>query len=490
MSLGATTLRQLERKAKECSECGARFGEDGVFCPFDGQLLRAIAAPVARDVGLPARIGGRYDVVEPLGEGGMGTVFRVRHVSLDRAFALKLLRRDLARDAELADRFVQEAKATARIRHPAIVSISDFGVLDDGVPWFVMEHLAGKTLAALLREVGPLPVARAVTLGKRIADGLVASHEAGVIHRDLKPENVFVLDDDEVRIVDFGAAKVIGASPLTRPGIVFGTPYYMAPEQASGLALDGRADVYSLGVLLYELVTGRVPFEADTYMGVLTKHLYESPPRPIAPDGASLGPLGAVILRALEKVPGDRHASMAELRIALDTIATSERLPVAKPVTRTEPLLLGEPSAADRIARSVALHERAETSRRRRLWAGAVVGALATSAAGLAAVTLLAPPASSPSAPRLVLPPPPATTSAPAMPPSVVVTAAPSGVDVPAAAPPAVEPPPPRIAPARPRPVVTVSTPAASATVPASVTASPSTATARSRGEPFPDPWK
>lgn len=487
VATGAPTLRQIERKAKECGECGARFGEDGVFCPFDGQSLRPVAAPAAREVGLPSRVGGRYDVVEPLGEGGMGTVFRVRHVSLDRAFALKLLRRDLAQDRELADRFVQEARATARIRHPAIVSISDFGVLDDGVPWFVMEHLAGKTLAALLREAGPLPVARVVTLGKRIADGLIASHEAGVIHRDLKPENVFVLDDDEVRIVDFGAAKVIGASKLTRPGIVFGTPYYMSPEQASGLALDGRADVYSLGVLLYELVTGRVPFEADTYMGVLTKHLYESPPRPIAPDGASLGALGGVILRALEKEAGDRHASMAELRSALDAIATSERLPVTRRATRTAPLVLGEPSAADRIARSVELHERAEASRRRRLWGGAVVGALATVAVGVGAIALLAP-ASSP--PPVMTPPPPPTTSEPAAAPSpsVIVTVAPPEPPASAPPPPVAEPSPPRVAAARPRPVATVS--ATSAAVPASVTAPPPAPTPRSLGEPFPDPWK
>ena len=488
MNVGAPTLRQIERKAKECGECGARFGEDGVFCPFDGQTLRGIAAPVTRETGLPSRIGGRYDVVEPLGEGGMGTVFRVRHVSLDRAFALKLLRRELARDRELAERFVQEAKATARIRHPAIVSISDFGVLDDGVPWFVMEHLAGKTLGALLREGGPLPVARAVALGKRIADGLVASHEAGVVHRDLKPENVFVLDDDEVRIVDFGAAKVIGASQLTRPGIVFGTPYYMAPEQASGLALDGRADVYSLGVLLYELVTGRVPFEADTYMGVLTKHLYESPPRPATPDGASLGPLGGVILRALEKDPKDRHGSMAELRSALDAIATSERVPIVERALRTEPLLLGEPTAADRIARAVDLHERAEASRRRRLWGGAVVGALGTTGIAVVAIALLVP-TSSPPPPRIDPPPSIAATASGVVvpaPPPPVVTVAPEPAP-PASSAAAVEPPPRPVA--RPRPVATVSA-AASASVPASVTVAPPPAPTHRRDEPFPDPWK
>ena len=284
MSGAAETQRQIEVKVKACTECGSRFGRDATFCPFDGLALATTTWDRVIDARMPARVADRYDVIEPLGEGGMGTVYKVRHATLDRAFAMKVLRRDLARDTELAERFVQEAKATARIRHPSVVAITDFGNLEDGVPWFVMELLGGKTLATELQEHGPMPAVRVIGLGKKIAEGLAASHAANVIHRDLKPENVFVLDE-EVRIVDFGAAKIIGASARTRPGIVFGTPYYMAPEQASGLPIDARADVYSLGILLYELATGRVPFEADTYIGVLTKHLYERPPPLLVPSG-------------------------------------------------------------------------------------------------------------------------------------------------------------------------------------------------------------
>ena len=359
----ADTVRDLPAPAKGCPECGARFGVEAAFCPFCGIALVASTWDKALDPLIGVIVDDRYEVIEPLGEGGMGTVYKVRHVTLNRMFALKVLRRDLADDPALSQRFIQEARATAAIKHPSVVSINDFGVLPDGIPYFVMELLVGETLSGRLRGRGPVPPGEAIAIAKRIAEGLSASHAANVIHRDLKPENVFLVGGSELRIVDFGAAKIIGASKLTRPGVVFGTPYYMSPEQASGQPIDARADVYSLGVLLFEMLTGRVPFEADTYMGVLTKHIFTAPPKPserVAP-GTMLGPLEAIVIRALEKDPAARYASMDELAKALDAAARSLPAPAPVPANRTVPLprpagggVAPAPfSTADRIAQSV-----------------------------------------------------------------------------------------------------------------------------------------
>jgi serine/threonine-protein kinase len=306
-----------------CPCCGQHFSPDGRFCPFDGEpLVRAEAWDPKADLLLGKIVDRRYEVEAVIGEGGMGRVYRVRHVSLGKRFALKALRHDLATDTEIATRFIHEARTAASVAHPGLVQISDFGHLPTGQAYFVMELLEGLPLSALLRRYGALPVGRAVKLAAGVADALAAAHAAGVVHRDLKPDNIHVRpleDHDEVKIVDFGLAKVIGSSRLTRDGVVFGTPYYMSPEQASGEPTDHRADIYALGIVLYEMLTGRVPFEADTYMGVLTKHIYMKPVPPsevLGMDGA-LGQLEHVVMRCLEKKPDKRFATLEELREAL-----------------------------------------------------------------------------------------------------------------------------------------------------------------------------
>jgi eukaryotic-like serine/threonine-protein kinase len=257
----------VRREVRQCPTCGQRFSPDSAFCPFDGDKLKAGALDPARDPLVGREIDGRYHVVALLGEGGMGQVYEVRHTSLDRGFAMKVLRRELARDPELSDRFIDEAKGTASIRHPNIVQITDFGRLDDGLPYFVMELLRGQTLGHVIKAGGPIPAGAAVRILEQIASALGAAHAAGIVHRDLKPENVFLVGgmtggraSGDVRVVDFGAAKIVGSSRVTRQGIVFGTPHYMSPEQASGQPVDHRADIYALGVIMYEMFTGRVPF--------------------------------------------------------------------------------------------------------------------------------------------------------------------------------------------------------------------------------------
>ena len=316
----------LRHEIKRCPECSERFRPDAGFCPFDGSLLvfDVWQAPIDPLVG--SLVDGRYQVDGVLGEGGMGTVYRVRHTALERALALKVLRADLAQDGELAARFLQEAQATASIKHPGIVQITDFGRLPDGRPYFVMELLAGQTLAQALRTGGPLPSSLGARVAVQVARALEAAHEAGVIHRDLKPENIFLLGNPtrgevETRVVDFGAAVVLGKSRLTKKGIVFGTPHYMSPEQAAGRPIDHRVDVYALGIILYEMFTGRVPFEGDTYMGVLTQHMFAAPtpPSQLKPELAQeLGVLEPIMLRALEKEPAARYGSMEDFAAALD----------------------------------------------------------------------------------------------------------------------------------------------------------------------------
>jgi serine/threonine protein kinase len=319
----------LRRDIRRCTDCGQQFSPDAMFCPFDGARLETGTWDPSKDSLLGKTIDARYLVTSVLGEGGMGTVYEVRHTTLNRSFAMKVLRRDIARDHELAMRFIQEAKATAAIKHPHIVSITDFGRLDDDTPYFVMELLVGQTLAQSIKRGGPIPTGLAARIARQIAGALGAAHEAGVVHRDLKPENIFLLADrarsagpePDVRVVDFGAAKVAGASRLTKAGVVFGTPHYMSPEQASGQPVDHRSDIYALGVIMYEMFTGRVPFEADTYMGVLTQHMFVHPTPPsqlTSNANPSLGALEEITLRALEKAPEQRYQAMQSLGADLD----------------------------------------------------------------------------------------------------------------------------------------------------------------------------
>lgn len=418
----ADTIKQIRVDVKRCAECGARFGIDAAFCPFDGVPLETISWDRSSDPRTKDRIrvGDRYEILETLGEGGMGTVYRVKHTVLDRHFAMKVLRRDLATDPDLAQRFLQEARATAAVKHPSVVAITDFGEMEDGTPYFVMELLEGETVATRLRAQGTIPPTSALHIAQQVAEGLTAAHEANVIHRDLKPDNVFLVGEvagktTDVRVVDFGAAKIVGVSKLTRPGIVFGTPYYMSPEQASGEPIDGRADVYSLGVLMYEMITGRVPFEADTYMGVLTKHMYQAPAPIVAPSGTPLGDLEAVIMRALAKDPSERYPSMSAFAKALaesepdEPKTTRTAAPAKSPPKKLGPrgtLPMSTPSTADRIEAAVHRRLADERHRRRRLAGVVLTSALATTALGIGIMVSQRPPTS-----RAVIevPPPTAT---------------------------------------------------------------------------------
>ena len=298
-----------------CGRCGRRLGVGVRRCPHDGEV---VALPAESDGLVGELIDGRYVVKAVLGHGGMGIVYAVQHTKLGRPLALKVLRRELARDADLCKRFIQEARAAAAVNHPGVVQITDFGVLSSGQPYFVMELLSGRSLSRVMAQERPLAVERLVNIVDQLVDALEAAHLVHVIHRDLKPDNIHVASDpgknDVIKVLDFGLARVAGATRLTKQGFVFGTPHYMSPEQAQGDPVDHRADIYALGVLMYEMATGQVPFDAESYMGVLTKHIS----MPVVPPSKvlghrRLGALEVILLRCLEKRPHKRYQSLREL---------------------------------------------------------------------------------------------------------------------------------------------------------------------------------
>ena len=288
--------------------------------------------PPATDPLLGVTMAGRYHITKKLGEGGMGAVYLATHNLLEKQVALKVLHGEFARKQDLVERFMQEAKAASRIRHENVIDISDFGTTPEGLVFFAMELLKGHDLheeVARARLAGQLlPWSRSKKIFLQICSALAAAHAQGIIHRDLKPENVYLVEflgePDFVKLLDFGIAKLTevdeGGRKLTKTGMLFGTPEYMSPEQARGEQVDHRVDVYAMGCILFQLVTGRVPFEADNFMGVLSLHLTEPPPQ-IPPEvfdriGAPRE-IAAVIDRALLKDRNQRWGTIEELAHAV-----------------------------------------------------------------------------------------------------------------------------------------------------------------------------
>jgi len=273
-------------------------------------------------------IDGRYTIEALLGQGGMGSVYAARHAIIDKRCAMKVLRMDhAAADPTAAQRFLIEAKAASKIGHQNIVDITDFGVLPEGQVYFVMEHLDGPTLGKVVHDNGHLQPARAITITVQIARGLSAAHDKDIIHRDLKPENIFVLEregqSDLVKIVDFGIARDVRSSKrLTQVGMVLGTPEYMSPEQATGQPSDHRVDMYALGCILYEMLTGDVPFKGETPTRTLTMQVFDAPQPPSKrrPDLTIPASLEAVVMRMLQKKPQDRFTDLRELMQVLDRV--------------------------------------------------------------------------------------------------------------------------------------------------------------------------
>ena len=269
---------------------------------------------------------GRYKIFKKLGEGGMGEVYAAEHIHIEKKVAIKLLRPEIVSNQEAVTRFRQEARSASSIGHRNIIGIDDFGQLKDGRIYLCMELLAGAPLNDMIKD--PLPVDRLLNILIQTGHGLAAAHAKNIVHRDMKPENIFVTHgpngEDIPKLLDFGIAKVAGQdgqNNLTRTGTIFGTPFYMAPEQAMGQGVDARVDVYAMGVICYEVFSGSLPFQGESFMGILTQHI-TTEPEPVAQRAAKAGrtlPAGLpeVISKAMAKDPDKRYRTMDDLVNAL-----------------------------------------------------------------------------------------------------------------------------------------------------------------------------
>jgi hypothetical protein len=286
----------------------------------------------AGEVLLGQVLAGRYRIDRLLGSGGMGAVYRAEHVHMRKAVAIKVLHREMTTYPEIVARFEREAVAAGRIEHPHVAAATDFGKLDDGSFYLILEYVEGRSLGSVIDSDGPLPQGRALTIARQIADALSAAHAAGIVHRDLKPDNVMLIERegfaDWVKVLDFGIAKLHieetdpeRSQPLTQMGTVFGTPQYMSPEQGQGHTVDARADLYTLGIILYEMLAGTLPFHADDLVVLITRHITEPPP----------------------PLPDNVHPRVKEFVDALLKKQPEERIQTAAEVVARADQLLGDP---------------------------------------------------------------------------------------------------------------------------------------------------
>ncbi|MGH9943739.1 MAG: serine/threonine-protein kinase [Pyrinomonadaceae bacterium] len=300
---------------KECSSCQRCFSDQGDYCPHDGARLTPslLGEPI---------LDGRYQLRRRLGQGGMGAVYKARHIFLKTTHAIKVILPDLVgNDPELATRFRQEAMAAAAIRHYNVIAVTDYGLVGGKMPFLVREYVQGRSLHDVLAEEKRLAPARALDFMEPILAGVGAAHRRSIVHRDLKPLNIMIEDGvplrDAVKVLDFGLAKIksgelLGSFVAAKTTGIMGSPFYMAPEQWSDEEPDARADIYSLGIILYQMLAGDVPFKGPSVPSIMKKHLLSEPPR-FAEAGAAVAPeVEAVVRRALEKDPNDRPSTTTE----------------------------------------------------------------------------------------------------------------------------------------------------------------------------------
>ncbi len=390
-----------------CSVCRATYRSGFHRCPRDGAVL----APAAEDPILGTVLAGRYRIERLVSEGAMGRVYLAHHVRMSRRFAVKILFGELAAQGPMRARFAQEAEAASRLEHRNLVSVVDFGESDLGLLYLVMEYIEGRTLDRILREEGTFDEERAVRITHDLCRGMRHLHARGLIHRDLKLENVVVVHDRDVevpKIVDFGIALLPnGRDPrLTRAGVIVGTPAFMSPEQAFGDSVDARSDLFSLGIVLFHMLTGRGPFEGNAFE-IIQRTISHPMPRltDINPNAVVSPELEQIVMRLLARHPDDRFASAQGLIEALNTLPSRRELVGSAPALTPLPDLGSRSEPAPR-RRSEVVERRATDSR----WpwiagAGAAVGLLV---AGLAVVTLgtESEPPPAPPAVQALLPPP------------------------------------------------------------------------------------
>jgi tRNA A-37 threonylcarbamoyl transferase component Bud32 len=350
--------------AKICPTCGASYPADEKFCPKDGSALRNRDSAANDLVG--SVVAERYHVLRKLGEGGMGQVYLAEHVKMKRQSAVKVMSRAAALDADAIARFNREAATASKIDHPNVASIYDFGETDDGLVYLAMQYVEGETLTNVLRAEGALQPLRAAEIIRQAADGLHAAHVLGIVHRDLKPDNIMLTKDrdglDSVKVVDFGIAKAVdgAAEKMTRTGTVVGTPDYMSPEQLSGDAVDGRSDTYSLAIVAFNLLTGRLPFPATSTQTAMIMRLTDKPKSLSEMNPAVRWPaeVQAVMDRALERDADLRYDSTRDFGRALyaavvimPPVSGVTEIPLGAEAPRQVTKVLAEPTAGSRAGK-------------------------------------------------------------------------------------------------------------------------------------------
>jgi eukaryotic-like serine/threonine-protein kinase len=307
---------------KVCPPCKLKYPNDSTGCFLCGGPLAALPDPL-----IGTTIAGRYSIEEAIGEGGMATVYAARHRLVDRPCAVKVMSPALATNEVIRERFRREAKAAQKLAHPNIIEIFDQGETPEGSLYLVMEILEGLTLADLLEKLGRVPLERTLSISIQIARALARAHDLEVIHRDLKPENIFLAEGvdglDRVKLLDFGIARSMQDPRLTGAGEVFGTPQYMAPERITSIDAGPSADLYALGVIVYEMLCGALPFDAVDVTTYFIKHLREQPPPPRKRDASIPEPLDQLIVELLAKEPKDRPVDAHRVHADLLAIAGS-----------------------------------------------------------------------------------------------------------------------------------------------------------------------
>jgi len=377
---------------KICPVCSTEYPDDVKFCPNDGQTLRS-AAPAHDLVGQV--IADRYHVVKKLGEGGMGQVYLAEHVKMGRRSAIKVMNPSMVHDPDAVARFNREASNASRITHPNVCAIYDFGETPDGLIYLAMEFIEGEPLTDLLERDSALPLPRAANIFLQTAEALQAAHDLGIVHRDLKPDNIMLTrrkgGGDTVKVVDFGIAKAVGGDDagqkVTKTGLVIGTPEFMSPEQLSGDKLDGRSDLYSLALVLYRMLAGKLPFEATTVQETMIKRLTDEPTKlaDARPDLSFPPGLQPVLDTALARTPAERYQSVA--KFAADVAAVAGR-PVARSVPETEAKTqLLDPSAATPTTR-ISAQVRAPIASRKKTFVPVALGLIVVLAGGSAWIVL------------------------------------------------------------------------------------------------------
>ncbi len=319
-------------------------------------------------------IAGKFAIVGFLGGGSMGKVYQARQLGLDKSVAVKVMNRALARDEAFAVRFYREAKAAARLDHPNSTRVLDFGEEPDGLLYIAMEYLDGRDLEQVILKESPLDTRRIVAITTQMLSAIAVAHDVGIIHRDLKPENVMLIRgvDEEgapremVKVCDFGIAKLVDRTTdgpaRTTSGLVVGTPEYMSPEQGKGESVDARSDLYSVGVLLYQMITGRVPFEAETAIAIVFRHVTEEPKNPSAWRPGVDPRLEQICLRALKKDKDERFQTAREMRTALRQILRSEGEGVVIPISQPLRMPITAPPTALSDGPNVAAHRSTKRS--------------------------------------------------------------------------------------------------------------------------------